>query len=59
MKHFTVNGALMSVLKEYMLFLKEEKKWWLMPLVIFLLALGTAIVFIEGSMLAPFIYALF
>jgi hypothetical protein len=49
----------MGVFKEYLSFLKREKKWWLIPLAVLLLALGTLIVFFEGSVLAPFIYALF
>jgi hypothetical protein len=49
----------MGIFKEYLSFLKREKKWWLIPLVVLLLALGTLIIFFEGSVLAPFIYALF
>lgn len=40
-------------------FLKERKKFWLLPIVIFLLFLGTLIVLTEGSAVAPFIYTLF
>jgi hypothetical protein len=40
-------------------FLKVRKKWWLMPLVVFLLLLSLLIVLTEGSAIAPFIYALF
>ena len=36
-----------------------RKKWWLLPIVIFLILLGALIVFTEGSALAPFIYTLF
>ncbi len=49
----------MGLFKEYISFLKREKKWWLIPLVVLLLVLGTVIIFFEGSALAPFIYALF
>ncbi|MFC1851430.1 DUF5989 family protein [candidate division CSSED10-310 bacterium] len=49
----------MGLFKEYVLYLKQEKKWWLIPLAVLLLLLGTIIVFFEGSALAPFIYALF
>ena len=48
-----------SIFGEFLLFLKEEKKWWLAPLVIVLLALGAIIVFAEGSAIAPFIYTIF
>ena len=40
-------------------FLKVRKKWWLAPIVIFLLLLSLLIVLTEGSAIAPFIYALF
>lgn len=49
----------LSILKELWQFLKVRKKWWLGPIIIFLLLLGLLIVFTEGSALAPFIYALF
>lgn len=49
----------MSILKELITFLKQEKKYWLWPLVIILLLLGLLIVLAEGSVLAPFIYSLF
>jgi hypothetical protein len=49
----------MGIFKEYLSFLKREKKWWLIPLAVILLALGVLIVFFESSVLAPFIYALF
>lgn len=47
------------ILKEFWDFLKVRKKWWLLPIVLFLLALGALIVFAEGSAVAPFIYTLF
>lgn len=40
-------------------FLKVRKKWWLMPIVFFLILLGGLIVLTQGSALAPFIYAIF
>ena len=48
-----------GVFKEFIEFLKVRKKWWLMPIVIFLVAFGSLIVLTQGSALAPFIYALF
>ncbi len=48
-----------SIFSEFWLFLKEEKKWWLAPIVVVLLGLGTVIVFAEGSAIAPFIYSIF
>lgn len=51
--------AKISILKEFWLFMKERKKWWLAPIIIFLLVLGLLVVFTEGSALAPFIYTIF
>jgi len=48
-----------SILSEFFGFLKSSKKWWLLPIVVFLLAIGILLVVTEGSVLAPFIYALF
>ncbi len=49
----------LSVIKEFWEFLIVRKKWWLAPIIIFLMLLGALIVFTESSALAPFIYALF
>lgn len=51
--------AKIKIIGEYLEFLKENKKWWLMPIVISLLLLGLLIVLTKGSALAPFIYTIF
>jgi hypothetical protein len=48
-----------TIFGEIWAFMRVRKKWWLGPIMIFLLLLGVLIVFTEGSALAPFIYALF
>tara|TARA_Y100000588_G_C13531646_1_gene618055 strand:- start:312 stop:470 length:159 start_codon:yes stop_codon:yes gene_type:complete len=48
-----------SILLELWSFIKERKKWWLAPVIVFLLFFGTIFVLAEGSAIAPFIYALF
>jgi Family of unknown function (DUF5989)/Saxitoxin biosynthesis operon protein SxtJ len=40
-------------------FMKERKKFWLLPIVLCLVLLGSLIVFTSGSAVAPFIYTLF
>jgi hypothetical protein len=40
-------------------FLKERKKFWLLPIIIILGLFGSLLVFTQGSTLAPFIYTLF
>jgi hypothetical protein len=49
----------LSILKEFFQFIKANKKWWLIPIVVILLAIGTLLFATEGSMLAPLIYTLF
>ena len=48
-----------SIIREFWDFLKVRKKWWLIPIIVFLVLLGALIVLTEGSALAPFIYTLF
>ncbi|MDA0740195.1 MAG: DUF5989 family protein [Nitrospirae bacterium] len=45
--------------KELWEFLRERKKFWLLPIIVFLVLLGSLIVLTEGSAVAPFIYTLF
>ena len=45
-----------QLFKEFLLFLRQEKKWWLIPLVTVLLILGALIMFTGGSVLAPLMY---
>lgn len=49
----------LSIAKEFVLFLRENKKTWMIPIVVLLLFLGMIIVIGQGSSLAPFIYAIF
>ncbi len=48
-----------SILAEYLRFLIERKKYWIIPIVLLLFVIGTLVVVLEGSALAPFIYAIF
>ena len=48
-----------SIIKEFWEFLKERKKFWLLPIVLVLLILGFVIFITAGSALAPFIYTIF
>ncbi len=51
--------AKQSILREFMLFIKHEKKWWLIPLILVILVVGALLVFASSSPLAPFLYPLF
>lgn len=46
-------------LLELWAFMRERKKFWLLPLLVILLFLGSLIVLTQGSAVAPFIYTLF
>jgi hypothetical protein len=47
-----------NLLIELLSFLRHNKKWWLLPILIVLLAFGTLII-LSGTAAAPFIYTLF
>ena len=47
-----------SLVKEFFLFIKHEKKWWLIPLITVLLLVGALVLFAGSSPLAPFVYPL-
>ena len=47
-----------GILGEVFGFLIQNKKWWLLPIIIFLLFAGTLIV-LGGTSIAPLIYTLF
>jgi hypothetical protein len=49
----------MSFLAELWAFVKTRKKFWLLPLLLIMLIMGTLLVFAQGSAIAPFIYTLF
>ena len=49
----------LSILSEFTLFLRQNKKLWLLPIVITLVLLGALLVVVQGSALAPFIYTVF
>ena len=52
-------GAIMNLIKELWVFLKERKKFWLFPVIVVMLFLGALIVLAKGSAVAPFIYTIF
>lgn len=48
-----------GLVREFFEFLMVQKKYWILPIVAVLFLMGLLIVFTEGSVVAPFIYALF
>ena len=51
-------GRRSTLIGEFWSFLKHNKKWWLLPILVVLLVLG-GLVALGGTAIAPFIYALF
>tara|TARA_A100001015_G_C14523559_1_gene531349 strand:- start:11 stop:163 length:153 start_codon:yes stop_codon:yes gene_type:complete len=50
---------MLSFIDEFWEFLKERKKYWLLPIIIVLALFGILIVLSQGSAIAPFIYTIF
>lgn len=47
-----------GLLREYWDFLRHNKKWWLVPIIVALLLVGVLVI-LGGTAAAPFIYTLF
>jgi hypothetical protein len=50
---------MLELIGEMWCYLREHKKFWLLPIVLVLLFLGSLLIFGQGSVIAPFIYTLF
>jgi len=48
-----------GLVSELMAYMKARRKWWLIPLIVVMIAVGALLVFAQGSALAPFIYTIF
>jgi hypothetical protein len=49
----------MAFLTEFWAFLRDRKKFWLLPILLVLCVFGGLIILAQGSAVAPFIYTLF
>ena len=49
----------LDLVKDLYDFLKVRKKYWLAPIIITVVLMGTLIIFTQGSVVAPFIYSIF
>lgn len=49
----------MGFIREMWAFLRERKKFWLLPIIIMLVVFGGLLLLAQGSAVAPFIYTLF
>ena len=52
------DGQRSTLVGEFVEFLRQNKKWWLAPIIVSVLLLG-ALVLLGGTAAAPFIYTLF
>ena len=50
---------MLSFLREFWLFMRVRKKYWLLPVMVMMAAFGGLVVLSQGSAVAPFIYTLF
>jgi len=48
-----------TIFKEIWYLAKKRKKWWLVPLILFIIALAVVIILAQVSAIAPFIYTIF
>jgi hypothetical protein len=49
----------MDFLSEFWRFIRVRKKYWLVPMLLMMVAFGGLVVLAQGSAVAPFIYTLF
>jgi paraquat-inducible protein B len=50
---------MIDLLKDLWAFMRQRKKFWLVPIIVLMVLLGALLVFAQGSAIAPFIYTLF
>jgi hypothetical protein len=50
---------MVDLARELWMFMRERKKFWLLPIVIVLIVFGGLVVLTQGTAVAPFIYTLF
>ncbi len=49
----------LDLVKDIWDYLKIRKKYWLAPLIITIILMGSLIILSQGSVIAPFIYSIF
>jgi hypothetical protein len=49
----------MEFIKEFIEFLKQRKKFWLLPIILIMVLFGILLITAQNSVVAPFIYTLF
>ncbi len=54
-----VMSGFIILMREMIGFLRQEKKFWLLPLCIVLVLITTLLIVVESSAIGPFVYSLF
>lgn len=49
----------MSFILELWAFMRERKKFWLLPAIVMMVVVGGLLLLVQGTAVAPFIYTLF
>lgn len=49
----------MRFLSEFWMFLRARRKFWLLPIILVMLAVGALLLLAQTSAFAPFIYSIF
>ena len=49
----------MSLIREIWLYLRQNKKYWLIPIIFILILMSVLLIVAQSSALAPFIYSIF
>jgi hypothetical protein len=56
---FLNTGVKVGFISELWAFMRERKKFWLLPIIIMMAIFGGLVVLTQGSAVAPFIYTVF
>ncbi len=48
-----------NIASELWAFMRERKKWWLLPIIVTMLLVGILLILAQTSALGPFIYTIF
>ncbi len=49
----------MSFFAELWAFMRERKKYWMIPILVMMVIFGGLVVLVQGTAVAPFIYTIF
>ena len=48
-----------NLMQEMWAYMQTRKKWWLLPVIVIMMAVSVLLIFAQTSVLAPFIYTVF